>query len=88
MQRYATFCNFGVFIAAALLGTAAAIVGVRWRYAAELEQVRRQRPAARLCSYEYRQMEMVLAPCGALVGIVLAEWVLSRRPRRASEKLR
>ncbi|GMV31645.1 MAG: hypothetical protein AMXMBFR59_37700 [Rhodanobacteraceae bacterium] len=50
------------------------IAGVRWRYDVALEQFRRQWPGARLCSYEYQQAVMVLAPCGALVGVVLAEW--------------
>lgn len=82
MQRCSSVIHVGVLIVAGLFGAAVVIAGVRWRYAVALEQIRRQWPEARLCAYEYQQTAMLLAPGGALVGIVLAEWELGRRRQR------
>jgi hypothetical protein len=79
-----TIATILAYAIAALLGIAAVIALVQWRYTAALENVRRHwGTPARLCRYDYDQYVLYFSPLGAAAGSVVAELVLARRRRRA-----
>lgn len=71
------------FIMAAMLGAVAAAALVAWRYTVALEQLRRLRPQAALCPYDYTTWAMFLVPWGALAGITIAEILRQAWTKRA-----